>query len=256
MLKFIKSTNNRLRASTRGGGCFLASATAFVFVLGGCSGTSSSVIATTGTTIGVELSADAASQTPTAVLGYRRAEFAYVPTNRSSATKSSTTEEGGTTTITEDGGTPSTGEGARDTANVLMELRFKGIFARGPGGGIYQRLAVGDIAVQQPGATLMFARGDDGVVDPKVAEYVAMASMQILTDREKIVKIVAAVIGQNDAIDAAKLNALVDKAALADARRMDSTVVARIKQVTTGTELKVLLFGLLDGAIDPLFNAL
>ena len=41
-----------------------------------------SVVAATGTTIGVELSQSQTSQAPTAVLGYKRAELAYVPTNR------------------------------------------------------------------------------------------------------------------------------------------------------------------------------
>jgi hypothetical protein len=45
-----------------------------------------------------------------------------------------------------------------------MELRYGGIFDVGASSGIYQRLAVGKIAVQQPGASLMFAKDASGVV--------------------------------------------------------------------------------------------
>jgi hypothetical protein len=73
-----------------------------IIILSGCAGTTSSIIAATGTTIGVELSQNQATQTPIGVLGYKRAELAYVPTNRSTATKTTTTkEENGKTMIIE-----------------------------------------------------------------------------------------------------------------------------------------------------------
>ena len=50
-----------------------------------------------------------------------------------------------------------------------MELRYSGIFDTGASSGIYQRLAVGKTAVQQDGASMMFAKNADGDVDVAVA---------------------------------------------------------------------------------------
>jgi hypothetical protein len=117
-----------------------------------------SVLASTGTVIGVEVSQNPATQTPQAKLGYNRAELAFVPTNRS-------------------GGKQATGlkNGAEDTGEVLMELRYGGIFDLGGSSGIYQRLAVGKTAVTQPGAAFMFAKDEDGTLNAKVAENIAQA---------------------------------------------------------------------------------
>ncbi len=158
----------------------------------GCARTSGSVIASSGTTIGVEISQDQATQTPRAVLGYKRAEFAYVPTNRGTATKTTTVEDGGKKTTVEEDGLPTAGDGAKDSANVLMELRYGGIFYWGAGSGIYQRLAVGEKAVEQPGASLMFTKDDAGKVDKDAAAALSVAqrnlSQQIsATDWEKAV---------------------------------------------------------------------
>ncbi len=117
--------------------------------LPGCAEQGYSVIASTATTIGVGLAQQPANGGLDATLGYKRAEVAFVPTNR-------------------DGGVEAgnAGQGARDSANVIMELHYRGLFSTGSDSGIYQRLAVGDLAVRQPGASVMLVRKADGSVDP------------------------------------------------------------------------------------------
>lgn len=129
---------------------------------GGCNSYNHSVIAATGTSIGVEVSQNPATQVPQAKLGYQRAELAIVPTNRS-AEKTTTTAN-------------SMGEGAKDHGEVIMELRYGGIFDTGKSSGIYQRLAVGKTAVSQPGAAFMFAKDADGALSTSTADAVARAA--------------------------------------------------------------------------------
>jgi len=117
-------------------------------MLAGCSTQGYSVIAATGTTIGVGISQNPTSGVVDATLGYKRAELAFVPTNRNGGKKAGDHFEG-----------------ARDSANVIMELQYRGIFSFSADSGIYQRLAVGDIAVAQPGAAIIFAKGPDGKID-------------------------------------------------------------------------------------------
>jgi hypothetical protein len=126
----------------------------FIIILfQGCAQQGYSVIASTATVIGVEVSQNPATQTPQAKLGYNRAELAFVPSNRHAG---------------DDAG--DTHHGAKDTADVIMELRYGGIFDLGASSGIYQRLAVGGIAVAQPGAVAMFIKNADGHVDPNAAQ--------------------------------------------------------------------------------------
>lgn len=134
----------------------IAATLSLTLSLYGCGKPGYSVLATTATVIGVEISQNSATQTPQAKLGYNRAEFAFVPTNRNEGTPSS----GGV-------GNPVTGAG--ETGNVIMELRYGGIFDWGASSGIYQRLAVGTEAVNQPGASLMFAKNADGELDSQTA---------------------------------------------------------------------------------------
>ncbi len=129
-------------------------------VTAGCDiGVRHEVLAVTETNIGVDISQDPATQTPHARLGYQRVEVAIVPTGRSGGI-----EPGGNH------------EGAATLANVLMELRYFGIFSSGPESGIYQRLAVGREAVSQPGAWTMLARNASGNIDP--GTQAAMASLR------------------------------------------------------------------------------
>ena len=126
--------------------------------LQGCGKSRHAVIAATGTNIGVEISQNPATQSPQAKLGYQRTELAIVPSNRAA-----------------DGNDQTTHQGALDVADVLMELKYAGIFDIGTASGIYQRLAVGPIAVQQRGAAYMFARDAKGELDGKVADDITNA---------------------------------------------------------------------------------
>lgn len=122
-------------------------------LMAGCTKQGYSVIAATSTTIGVGISQQPANGTMDATLGYKRAELAFVPTNRNSGADS----------------TASLGGGAKDTGNVIMELRYSGL----SDSGIYQRLAVGDKAVAEGGATLLFAKGPDGELNADAAKALA-----------------------------------------------------------------------------------
>lgn len=151
--------------------CFFVLSTSLM--LSGCQSVSHSVIAATGTTIGVEVSQNQATQTPIGVFGYRRAELAYVPTNKVSETKNMTRE--GAQQVE----SHSIGNGARDSANVIMELKHQGVFDFGSDSGIYQRLAVGDIAVAQPGAQAMFLKNNNGQVDKDAAQALEAANKAV-----------------------------------------------------------------------------
>jgi len=129
-----------------------------LLMLTGCQGRRHAVIAATGTNIGVEISQNPANQSPQAKLGYQRTELAIVPSNRAA-----------------DDQEQSIKDGATDVADVLIELRYGGIFDFGPTSGIYQRLAVGPAAVTQPGAAFMFARDAKGELDKEAAASVAAA---------------------------------------------------------------------------------
>jgi hypothetical protein len=96
------------------------------------------VITGTGTILGVQVAENPTTQLYEAKFGYSRAETALVPTNG---------------------------------VSVLMELKYSGIFSRS--GGIYQRLAVGDVAVRQPGASFMFAKDANGQVSTNVADAIS-----------------------------------------------------------------------------------
>jgi hypothetical protein len=122
-----------------------------------CAGHGHSVVTSTGTVIGVELSQHPATQMPQAKLGYHRGEFAYVPTNRDKGVQAGDTRNG-----------------ASDTTDVLMELKYDSLFGRmfnsQGDGGIYQRLAVGSKAVSQKGAAVMFLRNANGDLTPQNAQ--------------------------------------------------------------------------------------
>jgi hypothetical protein len=118
-----------------------------VFSLNGCTTQGYSVIASTATVIGVNISQQPTNGVMDATLGYKRAEFAFVPTNRNGGEASKESVAGG----------------AEDSADVIMELRYDGIFATS--GGIYQRLAVGKTAVAETGAAILFAKNPDGKTD-------------------------------------------------------------------------------------------
>lgn len=133
----------------------------WLLLLGGCQNLSNhQVIATTATVIGVEIAQAPTGTAPQAKLGYNRAEFALVPaTLKAKYANGKKTEEE---------------IGAADSAEVLMELRYGNIF-NASSSGIYQRLAVGKIAVTQAGAALMFAKDAEGKIDEKTAQAIGAA---------------------------------------------------------------------------------
>lgn len=140
---------------------YLAITTLLGVLAGGCSNVNHYVVASTGTVIGVDVSQDPATQSPRAKLGYNRGELALVPTNRPLCKSDANNEPKCA---------PATGSGAKDTTDVLMELRYGGIFDLGKSSGIYQRLAVGNTAVSQPGAAFMFAKSDEGEIKAPAGE--------------------------------------------------------------------------------------
>lgn len=123
----------------------------------GCAGRHA-VIAATGTVLGLDISENPQTQLYHVKFGYNRGELAVVPSNRS-AEKNVTAAN-------------SKGNGAADTAEVLMELRYGG-FGIKSSGGIYQRVAVGKMAVSQPGAAFMMAKDAGGNLSSNTAEHVA-----------------------------------------------------------------------------------
>lgn len=164
-------------------------------LLPGCSIDRHTVIASTGTTLGVELAQDQATQSPRLKVGYNRGELALVPSNRSAERepgsrylaprcKKCQKGEAGCPTpekcakvlsdLPEDVLKNTKDGGAVDTAEVLMEIRMQGgiMFNGIQDGGLYQRLAVGKTAVRQPGASLMFARDKKGEISTNAAEAV------------------------------------------------------------------------------------
>jgi hypothetical protein len=168
-------------------------------LLSGCAAGKHTVVASTGTYLGVDVSPDSATHEPHIKVGYGRTELALVPTNRDDDKKpgsrigeavrhdgceqcrsgakkcdacgkdaaevvkamqasSVTCDTAGKTKFAQEGITDG---GAQDSAEVLMEIKAEGSGGMGIAwqGGIYQRLAVGKIAVQQPGATALMTKG-------------------------------------------------------------------------------------------------
>jgi hypothetical protein len=114
---------------------------AAVAVLSGCS-TSNTVLVSTATVIGVEIGQNPATGMYHAKMGYNRGELALVP---------STNEY---------------------TPDVITELKYHGIFSQGADSGIYQRMAVGSVAVTQPGAMAMFLKDGSGNISSNTAAAV------------------------------------------------------------------------------------
>lgn len=126
-----------------------AGALAIAGILGGCTTDNRHLIlASTGTSIGVDIGQNPASQFPQASLGYRRVEIALVPTDRPATVDAGDKDHSSV-----------------NHAEVLMELRYNNIFNQGSDSAIYQRLAVGKKAVSHPGAIALFIRDASGAVD-------------------------------------------------------------------------------------------
>lgn len=180
-------------------------------LLSGCANQGYSVIASTSTTIGVGISQQPTNGTFDATFGYKRAEIAFVPTNRNSG------EIAG-----------DTGGGAKDTGNVIMELRYLGIFSTDADSGIYQRLAVGDIAVKENGTALLFAKGPDGKVNPETAsailavQSVPVAAPEATADKTPLSRKYKSYKDTNDSASVKKFN---DAAVEAGFKDFDSFLI-------------------------------
>jgi len=152
----------------------------------GCTAVHDHVLATTVTVIGVQIHQKDQDKTPEVKIGYARSEFAFVPTDHETARNST------------DQGTKGPASGsARNSAEVLMEINAQGSIGLGTAyqGGVYQRLAVGQTAVTQPGAAFMMAKNADGKLDKDSADAVSKALQKIpqtpgdvLTAREPLRK--------------------------------------------------------------------
>lgn len=136
-------------------------------LLVGCTTEKHRVLVATTTIIGLDISQNPQTQMYTAKLGYNRGEIALLPTNR--GTKDD----------------PGTGSGAKDVPDVLMELRYANMFSLTEAG-LYQRLAVGSVAVGQPGAAFMFAKGKSGDLDAATASAVASSIKTIPAPNPKV----------------------------------------------------------------------
>jgi len=216
------------------------------FGLIGCGQQGYSVLAVTSTIIGVEVSQNPANQTPQAKLGYNRTEVAFVPTNRDAGEKAGTSWSG-----------------AKDSADVIMELRYGGIFDLGASSGIYQRLAVGNTAVQQPGASLMFGKDAEGKVDKNASDALttalttgqveaarALAEKQVAEDDRKIALIVSKV-APNGTVDTTALSQALEKTS-----GVPTGIKNRLKAYTTAEQLTSGLQVVDHVAVDPLYQVL
>jgi hypothetical protein len=126
-------------------------------LLAGCATDRENVLAVTGTVIGVQIHEKDTDKTPELKVGYARAEFAYVPTDKGS------------------------NGSAAHSAEVLMEINAQGNLGLGTAyqGAIYQRLAVGKTAVSRPGAAFMMSKDNSGKLDKGTADALAKATATV-----------------------------------------------------------------------------
>ena len=112
----------------------LALAVTSLTLMVGCAGVPNQVAVGSGTTVGLDISANpATSGTPQATLAYKRVEFATAP-------------------VTTNGLAP----------DVLMEFRLNAALFTS-GGGVYSRIAMGPHAVVGTPATMLFSKGVVGI---------------------------------------------------------------------------------------------
>lgn len=135
-----------------------------LLLLAGCA-SNNTVLVSTGTSIGVQLAQNPTTGMYEAKLGYNRAELALVPSTN------------------------------KYTPDVITELKYNGIFSQGADSGIYQRMAVGTVAVSQPGAMAMFLKDGSGNISSNTAAALAsLASVPTVNTSvtTSLVKIAAA----------------------------------------------------------------
>jgi hypothetical protein len=106
------------------------------------------IVTATATGIGLRASYDPKTQMPLGELGYIHTAVAIVPTDRQAdgeAVKESAT--------------------SANSADVINEISFNNFFSFWNENGIYERIAVGKNAVNQPGAVALFAKNNSGNID-------------------------------------------------------------------------------------------
>ena len=210
--------------------------------LTGCAHDPTHVIASTATIIGVDLGQGQATQTVTGTLGYKRAEFALVPTNKVAPAA------GGGASSDSGGGT--SGGGAADVADVIMELNYQGIFSSG--GGIYQRLAVGRNAVAAGAARTLFSKDPNGTISAKAVE-IAKDGATIAAAR---INVIAKCFDTAGAVNAGARDPVIAQAAAKNAVQFDATSIGALKRRTTTVELAEFLADMGDAMVPGLFDAL
>lgn len=136
--------------------CFAGLSAGVALLLAGCAANKENVLAVTSTVIGVQIHQKDADKTPELKVGYARSELAFVPTDKPETTNSPAGS-------------------ARDSAEVLMEINAQGNVGLGTAyqGGIYQRLAVGPIAVSRPGAAFMMAKDKSGNINTNTTRAIS-----------------------------------------------------------------------------------
>lgn len=188
---------------------------ALLVTTGGCASTQNGVVAATGTVIGVELGTQQGTGAPTGVLGYRRAEFAHVPTNRGISGANGGAAE----------------PDLRRVANVVMELNYDGSLSND--GSIYQRLAVGTEAVQAGSAVALFAKGRDGILDASTAAALSASAGITIANADKVANCLS---------KDGKLNTNALKTVMARATLSDESVVKPYAEIF-GNSLPDATFG-------------
>ncbi len=202
-------------------------AAASACVLSACTQPNSTIYTGTATIIGVDVS-QSASQVPQGTLGYKRAELGIIPTDLGQCRIDEKKEVHCPPNIS-----------SKNSPDVLMELYYPGIFTNG---GIYQRLAVGTTAVQQPGAAALFVKKPDGSIDPNAAAVVSQATIAGQREGTRVLsdaKIVSNCVNSNGTFDKAKLDKITDAAS----SELDPSIVDLFKTTTTSDKLSKNLLG-------------
>jgi len=228
-------------------------------IIYGCASSPTSVMVTSATVIGVDISQNSATQTPSATLGYKRAEFAYVPTNKElPMSNNKTLPKNKNTPVSEMERSEliKSSSGAEDSANVLMELRYSGIFSMGTESGIYQRLAVGNIAVKQQGASILFAKNAKGEIESDTANILAKAKSDIINEGESLNTIITFLKDSDGKLDIKKRDMLIAKAKINEPSTITDSVEGALKSVNTLLELSDLMSDILDFTISVIYKSI
>lgn len=197
---------------------YMIAAMVLAMVVTGC-GTQTCIIANTDTMIGLQATYQPEIQLPTGKLGYARHEIVIVPTNR----------------VSDDNPEGMQGDGAKDSANVITEFNFSNFFSFWRTNGIYQRIAVGDIAVTQPGAAVMFAKDDVGQISEAAASAIKAltgGSSSQSTDERVTLKTELVKLSQNETVKKVVVDWLASKGITWDAF-IDDKVLVTIDEIKT-----------------------